>query len=103
MNVNKLNTAVLLFEIDGRGGTLRNEADSATTVAHTMATITRCGYDAMPKMNNNLKWKKIHWWNASIEESRRNYIQIRRYTRAGRRGDAEIERSAYKVAKKKKI
>ena len=51
-NVNNLNIAVLFSEIDG--GTLRNEADSVTTVAHTTATITRCCNNAMPKMNKGL-------------------------------------------------
>ncbi|XP_065354618.1 uncharacterized protein LOC135949083 [Calliphora vicina] len=100
-HVNKLDTAILLHEIDIHAGEHTNEMDARSAVKHTMSAIARCCNKAMPKRNKAPKWKPVYWWNASIEESRRNCIKSRRrYTRARRRGDAELEQNAYKDAKK---
>lgn len=100
-NVNKLNTAVLLSEIDRRIREDLNETDARSTVQQIMTALTSCCNKAMPKLKSASRHKAVYWWNATIDEHRQNCIKTRRrYTRARRRGDAEAEHESYKEAKK---
>ncbi|XP_073847500.1 uncharacterized protein [Musca autumnalis] len=89
-NVNKLNTAVLLSEIDRLAEELQDELDAEQTVKNAMDILVRSCNKAMPKAISRPKRKEVYWWNTTIDESRL----------ATRRGEAHMEHDAYKDAKK---
>lgn len=101
-NVNKLNTSVLISEIDRRSVNSQSEGDARTIVNRTMDIIIKGCNKSMPKMKI-LDGKKsaVYWWNNEIDDIRRRCIRLRRiYTRARRRGTADEEHSDYKSARK---
>lgn len=100
-NAKKLDTEILLSEINRRVKTGVNEWDATSTVEHISAIITTCCNKAMPKIKAVAGRKAVYWWNDTIDESRRNCIRTRKkYTRSRRRGAAGTEHEAYKELKK---
>lgn len=101
-NANKLNTRVLLNEIDRLSENAETEGDTISIVTKIMKIIIRGCNKAMPKIKRpNIEKTAVHWWNDEIDELRRNCIRRRRiFTRARRRGAAEVEHSEYRETKK---
>lgn len=101
-NVNRLNVSALIGEIDRQMARLPAEGGARQIVNRTMDIIIKGCKKAMPKITKPYgKKSAVHWWNDSIEESRRNCIRCRRIlTRARRRGSAETELANYKEARK---
>lgn len=101
-NIKKLNRSVLKSEIDRQSETLTLEGSATEVVTRTMDIIIKGCNKAMPKLRSmGPKKKPVYWWNGQIDELRRNCLKRRRkFTRAKRRGSANIEHAQYKDAKK---
>lgn len=101
-NSGKLNTFMLIAEIDRGMHGIQQEMDASTTAEKTMRIISQACDKAMPKISSKGHRKKpVYWWNETIAGARQECLRLRRrYTRARKRGEAETERIEYKEAKK---
>lgn len=101
-NVNRLDTSVLLAEIDNQVEVMDFGGDAINTVQEVMNALRMGCSKAMPRVRGRAGPKTaVYWWNDTIDGLRRNCIrQRRKYTRAMRRGMAEAERAGYKEAKR---
>lgn len=99
----KLNPTALLAEIDRRLSEVSEAENACTTAEKVMKIITKSCDKSMPRAQTNKPGRKaVHWWNDDIANARRDCFKYRRkYTRARRRGDAEIEKREFKDAKKR--
>lgn len=101
-NVSKLDKTALIAAIDRRLEDIQIDGDARRIVEGVMNIIRHSCNSAMPKIGRSRPNKNsVYWWSESIAELRRNCLRCRRkYTRAKRRGAAEIECQQYKDARK---
>lgn len=102
-NTNKLDNTKLIAAIDRRLEEVAIEGDAGRIVELVMNIIRHGCNSAMPKVGKAKSQKKpVYWWNENIADLRRNCVRCRRrYTRARRRGAAEVEGEEFKEARVK--
>ncbi|XP_073821380.1 uncharacterized protein [Musca autumnalis] len=101
-NVKKLNRRALISEIDRQNRLLSQERNATELVNRTMENIIKGCNKSMPKVKDRGIGKPaVYWWSNQVAELRAKCLkQRRKYTRAKRRGPANIEHAEYKEAKK---
>lgn len=99
----KLDSTALIAEVDRRLNEVPEAANASTVADKVMKIIHKSCEKSMPRVQTSKPGRKaVHWWNEDIANSRRDCLKYRRkYTRARRRGEAEIEKNELKAAKKR--